>query len=100
MADHDSSLRPYVLVLLALFALTSLTVGAAYVDMGDVLNNLVAFGIAATKASLVVMFFMHVKGSTSLIKLTAVGGFFWLVILFTFILADILMRTTLVPGWH
>jgi len=100
MADHPSSLMPYVFVLLTLFALTGLTVGAAYVDMGDFLNNLVAFGIAVTKASLVVMFFMHVKGSTALIKLTAIGGFFWLIIFFTFILSDILTRATLVPGWH
>lgn len=98
MADHPSSLMPYVFVLLALFALTGLTVGAAYVDLGF-FNSVVAFLIAATKASLVVMFFMHVKGSSSLIKLTAVGGFFWLVIFLIFILSDILMRETLVPGW-
>lgn len=100
MSDHDSSLTPYVFVLLALFALTGITVGAAYIDLGNhTLNTLLAFAIAATKASLVVTFFMHVKGSTALIKLTAIGGFFWLVIFFLLILSDIFTRGTLVPGW-
>ena len=52
----------------------------------------VAFAIAATKASLVVLFFMHVKGSTSMIKMSAVGGFFWLLIFGAFVLADVLTR--------
>ena len=100
MSDHDSSLMPYVFVLLTLFALTGLTVGAAYVDLGSVVNQVLAFAIAATKASVVILFFMHVKGSSSLIKLSAVGGFFWLVIFFIFIVSDVLTRTTLIPGWH
>ncbi len=100
MSDHDSSLMPYVFVLLSLFALTGLTVGVAYVHLGPVANQIVAFAIAATKASIVILFFMHVKGSSSLIKLSAVGGFFWLLIFFIFIVSDVLTRTTLVPGWH
>ena len=52
----------------------------------------VALAIALAKASLVVLFFMHVKGSTSLIKMAAVGGFFWLLIFGAFILADVLTR--------
>ena len=99
MADHSPSLKPYVLVLLALFGLTGITVGAAYMDFGHhYLNTFVAFAIAATKATLVVTFFMHVKGSTSLIKLSAVGGFFWLIIFFFFTLADIFTRSP-IPGW-
>lgn len=100
MSDHDSSLMPYVFVLLTLFALTGLTVGAAYVDLGSTVNNIVAFAIAVTKASVVILFFMHVKGSSPLIKLSALGGFFWLLIFFIFIISDVLTRTTLVPGWH
>lgn len=99
MAKHDTSLMPYVWVLLALFGLTALTVGAALIDFGHPWSDLVALVIAVTKATLVVLFFMHVKGSTSLIKMTAAGGFFWLLIFFAFLLTDYLERTTLVPGW-
>ncbi len=38
------------------------------------------------------IFFMHVKGSTSMIKMAAVGGFFWLLIFGAFVLADVLTR--------
>ena len=99
MADHDTGLGFYALVLLALFVLTGLTVGAAYIDLGELMNNVLALAIAACKATVVIVFFMHVKGSSSLIKLTAVGGFFWLLIFFVLILADIFTRTTLSPGW-
>ena len=92
MSEHGGSLKPYVLVLVALLILTWVTYGAALVDMGHPWSDLVAFLIAATKASLVVVFFMHVKGSTSMIKMSAVGGFFWLVIFFAFVLADVLTR--------
>lgn len=99
MSEHGSSLKPYVLVLLALLVLTLLTVGAAYVDFGHPWSDLVALSIALAKASLVVVFFMHVKGSTTLIKIAAAGGFFWMLIFLTLILSDILTRTTFVPGW-
>ncbi len=90
--DHNHSLKPYVLVLGALLVLTWVTYGAALIDMGHPLADIVAFAIAATKASLVVLFFMHVKGSTSMIKMSAVGGFFWLLIFGVFVLADVLTR--------
>ena len=88
----DHSLRPYALVLAALLALTWITYGAALIDFGHPWSDLVALAIAITKATLVVAFFMHVKGSTSMIKMSAVGGFFWLIIFFAFILADVLTR--------
>ncbi len=90
--DHHHSLKPYAFVLGALLILTWVTYGAALVDIGHPWSDLVAFLIAVTKASLVVTFFMHVKGSTSLIKLAAVGGFFWLLIFGAFVLSDVLTR--------
>ena len=93
MASHDHSLKPYVIVLAILFFLTLLTVGAAYVDFGHPWSDIVAFGIAATKASLVVLFFMHVKGSSPMVKLAAASGFFWMLIFFALVLADYRTRT-------
>ena len=99
MSDHDHSIKPYVLVLGALLVLTIVTYVVALVDFGHPWSDVVALAIALTKATLVVLFFMHVKGSTSLIKLTAAGGFFWILIFFAFMLSDYLERTTLVLGW-
>ncbi len=90
--DHHHSLKPYALVLGALLVLTWATYGAALIHMGHPWSDIVAFVIAVTKACLVVTFFMHLKGSTSMIKLAAAGGFFWLLIFGAFVLADVLTR--------
>jgi len=100
MAQHGALLKPYGLVLLALFSLTAITVLAAYVDFGHPWSDLVALAIALVKASLVVTFFMHVKGSSPLIKLSAVAGFFWVLIFFVIILTDYLERSTLASTWQ
>lgn len=97
-SEHSHSLRPYVLVLAALFVLTAVTVGVALIDFGEPLGDFVALAIAMFKATLVVLYFMHVKDSTSLIKLTTLGGLFWLVIFFVFILCDYLTRTFVYVG--
>ncbi len=99
MAEHVSSPKMYVMVFLALMVLTVATVLVAYQDLG-VLNDVVALTIAMTKALLVVLFFMHVKYSTRLTALTAVGGVIWLIILIGFTLNDYMSRGLLidVPG--
>ena len=76
----------------ALIVGTILTVVAAKVDMG-VLNNVVMLLIACTKATLVVLYFMHVRWSSRLTRVVAMAGFFWLLLLFT-ILGDYISR-----GW-
>jgi cytochrome c oxidase subunit 4 len=50
--------------------------------------------IAVIKATLVVLFFMHVKFSSRLVKLFAGAAFFWLAVLFILMLSDYLSR-----GW-
>jgi cytochrome c oxidase subunit 4 len=83
----------YYLVFLALIVGTGLTVGAASVDMGP-LNNVVMLTIAVVKATLVILFFMHVRWSTRLTWVIAMSGFFWLLILFGMGMSDYLTR-----GW-
>jgi cytochrome c oxidase subunit 4 len=78
--DPKRSLITYIAIFAALLVLTFATVLVARVDLG-VMNDVVALGIAVTKALLVILFFMHVRGSSRLIALTAVGGFLWLAIL-------------------
>lgn len=91
-SEHEHGIKFYAGVLGALLILTWVTYGAALVDFGHPWSDVVALAIAVTKATLVVAFFMHVKESTSMIKMSAVGGFFWLVIFFAFVLADVLTR--------
>ena len=58
--EHISSVASSVTIWLILLACTGLTVFAASVDLGP-LNIVVALAIATFKATLVVLFFMHVK---------------------------------------
>jgi cytochrome c oxidase subunit 4 len=90
--------RTYVLVFGALLIFTLTTVLVAAHDFGF-LNTAVAIGIACTKATLVIWFFMGVRYNTSLTKVTVVAGFIWLLILFTFGMSDYLTRTWMqIPG--
>ena len=95
-AEHQThSTGFYVAIGISLLVLTAVTVGAAFVNMGP-FNPVVALLIATIKATLVVLFFMHVKGASE--KLTGavvVSGFFFLAILLALSLADYLTRS-----WH
>jgi cytochrome c oxidase subunit 4 len=93
MSGHVAPKRMYYMVFLALVVGTVLTVAAAKVDMGP-LNNVVMLTIACTKATLVVLFFMHVRWSSRLTWVVAMSGFFWLLILFVLGMSDYMSR-----GW-
>ncbi|SRR6266704_4091709 len=98
MGPHVVPVRTYLLVFLALLLLTATTTFAAFVDLGP-LNNVIALGIAALKATLVVLFFMHVRYSPRLIPLVVTAGLFWLLILIVLTLTDYAARGWLgVPG--
>jgi cytochrome c oxidase subunit 4 len=86
-------IKLYVGIFLALIALTITTVGVSKIELGDY-NFIVAMAIAVIKGTLVVLFFMHVKQSSSMTKLFVVAGFFWMAILFVFVLSDYFSR-----GW-
>ena len=92
-AGHVAPKRMYYLVFAALIVGTILTYAAAKVDMGP-LNNIVMLTIACTKATLVILFFMHVRWSSRLTWVVAMSGFFWLLILFGIGMSDYLTR-----GW-
>src|SRR4051812_36154054 len=79
---HVGHITTYVLVFLALVVGTIATYLAAKINLGA-FNAPVALIIATTKATLVVLFFMHVKDSSRLTKVTVACGIFWLGILLT-----------------
>ncbi len=91
MSAHVSSVKTYLTVFLCLLAGTALTVWAAFQEFGA-FNNLVALGIAITKATLVILFFMHVRYSSKMTGLVVLAGGFWLFILFALTLADYFTR--------
>ena len=70
---------------------TALTVVAANIDLG-LFNPIIALGIACTKAVIVILFFMHVKYQSHLIKTTVGAGFFMFLVLITMTLSDYISR--------
>ncbi len=91
MSEYITSVRVYILVFLALMVGTAITVAVAFLHLGP-FNDVVALTIAVTKATLVVLFFMHVKHSSRMTKITVVAGFLWLAILFGLTLSDYFTR--------
>jgi cytochrome c oxidase subunit 4 len=90
-AHHIVGPVVYVVILFSLLVFTGLTVWASFVDLGF-WNPIIALAIATTKATLVVLFFMHVKYSTKLTKLTVVAGIFMFLTLVSLTLADYISR--------
>jgi cytochrome c oxidase subunit IV len=84
---HIVPVSTYLLVFLALMVLTAATIWVATIDFGA-LNTVVALGIAILKASLVVLFFMHVKYSPGLTKLLVAASFAWLALMIVGTLHD------------
>jgi cytochrome c oxidase subunit 4 len=89
--SHIASKSSYFMVFLVLMVGTAITVAVTYVDLG-ILNLTVALAIAVTKAMLVILFFMHLKYSPKLYKVTFGAGFFFFLILVVITLSDYLTR--------
>jgi cytochrome c oxidase subunit 4 len=90
-AHHIVSPKVYVVILIALLVGTALTVWASFIDLGF-WNPIIALAIATAKATLVVLFFMGVKYSTKLTKLTVGAGIFTFLTLVSMTLADYISR--------
>jgi cytochrome c oxidase subunit IV len=94
MSGHVSPKSVYYSIFGALMVLTAITIGVAFINLGS-FNFPVAIAIAITKATLVILFFMHAKWSSRLVKLVVGGAFFFLFVLLTLTMTDYLSR-----GWH
>ena len=90
---HVTPVWVYLAIFFALLVLTYLTWQVAQFDLGWA-NDAVALTIAVTKALLVLWFFMHLRYSTRMTKLTALAGFFWLGGMIIVILMDYLTRSS------
>ncbi len=94
MSEHIVALRIYVTIFLALLVGTALTVWAGIHDFPGQLNVIIALTIAVIKATLVVLYFMHVRYSSRLVWIVFASALFWLGILFALTLSDYWTR-----GW-
>ena len=94
MSEHIVPTKVYYGIFGILMFCTYLTVQIAFFDLGP-LNVVAALAIAVFKATLVVLFFMHVKYSTKLTWAVVLGSVFWLGILLALTMSDYLTR-----GWR
>jgi len=94
MAAHILPKRVYYTIFAILMFCTYLTVQIAFFDLGR-LNAIAALAIAAFKATIVILFFMHVKYSTRLTWAVVLGSIFWFGILIAMTMGDYLTR-----GWR
>src|SRR5262249_54759226 len=99
MSEHIVPVRLYAAIFVALIVLTFVTAKVAFIDLstnvhGHVINfnPLVALTIAIIKATLVILFFMHVKYSPRLTKMVVGVGVFFLLILLSLTMTDYLSR--------
>ena len=98
MSSGTVGVRAYATVALVLLALTGLTVGVALLPLGP-WHTPIALGIAATKAILIGLYFMHLRVSPPVNRLAALAGLFWLAILLAGTLDDVVTRGWLpIPG--
>jgi cytochrome c oxidase subunit 4 len=93
MSEHTISKGTYFAIFAALMILTATTVFVARIDLGP-MNIVAALVIAVFKATLVILFFMHVRYSPRIIALLILAGLIWLALLIGLTLTDYLSR-----GW-
>jgi len=93
MSEHIVPRKVYFTIFASLMVLTAATVSAAFMDLGP-FNLAVALGIATVKATLVVLYFMHVRYNPKLIWLAITLAVSWLGVLVVITLSDYMSR-----GW-
>jgi cytochrome c oxidase subunit IV len=93
---HVLPIRVYLGVWIGLLVLTFITVKTSYYNFG-IMNLIVAMGVATLKASLVVLFFMHLKYDEKFNAVIFVASLTFLSIFFVLTLADTMERGKVDP---
>ena len=106
MSEHIVPVRVYITIFLVLLVGTALTVFAAFQDFSVKFgtheipfNTVIALAIAVTKATFVVLYFMHVRYSSRLVWVIVTSALFWLAILFALTFSDYWTRGWLPVGY-
>lgn len=101
MSGHVISKNLYFAIFFALLLLTGLTTGVAYINLGP-WNTPAALVIACVKATLVLLFFMHLRWSTQLNRVVWLSALLWLGLLIGILSIDFISRTwtPVSDGWE
>jgi len=91
MSAHVLPKSTYYLIFFSLMVLTAITVAVAFVNLGS-LNFPIAIAVAITKATLVVLFFMHVKYSSRMTKMVVGLAVFFLLVMLGLTMTDYATR--------
>jgi cytochrome c oxidase subunit 4 len=91
MAQHVIPQKIYILIFVTLLLLTLVTVDVAFYETGW-LSLYIALAIASTKATLVILYFMHLRYSSRLTWAFVGAGVLFLIILLAFTMSDMLTR--------
>ena len=89
--QHLMEYKTLATVLAVLIILTGVTVGVSYFDLGF-MNVPIALGIASTKVTFVLLFFMHLKYEGKAIKISFLCTIFFLAIMISFTFWDVAFR--------
>ncbi|HJV26916.1 MAG TPA: cytochrome C oxidase subunit IV family protein [Aromatoleum sp.] len=81
MKHRKPPVRRNAVILAVLLLLLAASVGSAYLRLG-VWNSAANLTIAAVKALLVAVFFMHLRDASALVRMTAAVALFMLAVLF------------------
>jgi len=100
MSDHGShhivGPKTYVTNLLILMGLMFLTIAAAKVHIGpagsQVINFIIAMAIAIAKMMCILLYFMHLKWSSGLVRVMGTVAFLFLGIMLAFTFGDYTSR--------
>jgi cytochrome c oxidase subunit 4 len=92
MAERSFSPLTYVIICAVLIALTFLTLGVSFFHLDTAWHLFLGMMIGLCKATLVILFFMHVLHSTRLTWIVIVVTVFWLLILVVLTLTDYFSR--------
>lgn len=91
--------RRSLLVWAALMILLLLTFGSAYLKLGA-WNNAINLAIAAAKALLVAIFFMHLRRASTMLRIVAATALFTLALLFVLSHSDYATRVMNRVPWQ
>ena len=95
MSEHIVQRKVYFVIFGLLMVFTLLTVLAAFKDLDNIFhgaNTVLALTIAVIKATLVTLYFMHVRYSSRLTWVIVIAGIFWLGIMFVLTISDYMTR--------
>lgn len=87
MSSHVISRRTYLIVFAALMVLLGMTFVVEELQLGP-WGFAVSLAIAVAKAVLIGIYFMHLRFSSALSRIVAIGGLLWLGIMLVFMLGD------------